>query len=94
LKPQQPKLLSRLALAREWASVREYSSEEERRTVEEGTNTLPATPTSDGLSQAVDQFLGSSRPETYQRIVYHDGLSVDAYQNWLRRMLNETVLKR
>jgi hypothetical protein len=33
-------------------------------------------------------------PETYQRIVYHDGLSVDAYQNWLRRMLNETVLKR
>jgi len=26
--------------------------------------------------------------------VYHDGLSVDAYQNWLRRMLNETVLKR
>jgi AcrR family transcriptional regulator len=33
-------------------------------------------------------------PETYQRIVYHDGLSVAAYQNWLRRMLNETVLKR
>jgi AcrR family transcriptional regulator len=33
-------------------------------------------------------------PETYQRIVHHDGLSVDAYQNWLRRMLNETVLKR
>ena len=33
-------------------------------------------------------------PETYQRIVNHDGLSVDAYQKWLRRMLNETVFKR
>jgi AcrR family transcriptional regulator len=32
--------------------------------------------------------------ETYQRIVHHDGLSVDAYQKWLRRMLNETVFKR
>ncbi len=33
-------------------------------------------------------------PETYQRIVHLDGLSVDAYRNWLLRMLNETVFKR
>ena len=33
-------------------------------------------------------------PETYQRIVHHYGLSADAYQKWLRRMLNETVSKR
>jgi AcrR family transcriptional regulator len=30
-------------------------------------------------------------PETYQRIVHHDGLGVDAYQRWLRRMVIETV---
>lgn len=29
--------------------------------------------------------------ETYQRIVHHDGLGVEAYQKWLRRMLTETV---
>ncbi len=33
-------------------------------------------------------------PETYQRIVHLDGLSVDAYRKWLLRMLNETVFKR
>lgn len=33
-------------------------------------------------------------PETYQRIVHHGGLSADAYQKWLLRILNETVSKR
>jgi AcrR family transcriptional regulator len=33
-------------------------------------------------------------PETYQRIVHHGGLTVEAYQKWLLRMLNETVSKR
>jgi AcrR family transcriptional regulator len=33
-------------------------------------------------------------PETYQRIVHHGGLSADASQKWLLRMLNETVSKR
>ena len=32
--------------------------------------------------------------ETYQRIVHHGGLSADAYQKWLLRILNETVSKR
>ena len=32
--------------------------------------------------------------ETYQRIVHHHGKSVDAYQKWLRRMLDETVFAR
>jgi AcrR family transcriptional regulator len=34
-----------------------------------------------------------SSAETYHRIVHHDGMSVDAYQRWLRRMLDETVLQ-
>jgi len=34
-----------------------------------------------------------SSAETYHRIVNHDGMSVDAYQRWLRRMLDETVLQ-
>jgi AcrR family transcriptional regulator len=29
--------------------------------------------------------------ETYQRVVHHEGKSVDGYQKWLRRMLDETV---
>jgi AcrR family transcriptional regulator len=32
-----------------------------------------------------------SSAETYHRIVHHDGMSVDAYRAWLRRMLEETV---
>jgi AcrR family transcriptional regulator len=32
--------------------------------------------------------------ETFQRIVHHDGISVNAYQQWLRRMLTETVFQR
>jgi AcrR family transcriptional regulator len=35
-----------------------------------------------------------SSPETYQRLVHHGGLSVNAYQKWFLRMGNETVLKR
>jgi AcrR family transcriptional regulator len=34
-----------------------------------------------------------SSAETYHRIVNHDGMSVDAYQRWLRRMLDETVFQ-
>jgi hypothetical protein len=33
-------------------------------------------------------------PETYQRLVHHCGLSANAYQKWVLRMLNETVSKR
>lgn len=35
-----------------------------------------------------------SSAETFHRIVHHDGLSVDAYRIWLRRMLAETVFQR
>jgi AcrR family transcriptional regulator len=34
-----------------------------------------------------------SSAETYHRVVYYDGLSVDAYQRWLRRMMIETVFQ-
>jgi AcrR family transcriptional regulator len=34
-----------------------------------------------------------SSAETYHRIVHHDGMSVDAYQRWLRRMMIETVFQ-
>jgi AcrR family transcriptional regulator len=32
--------------------------------------------------------------ETYQRVVVHDGKTVDAYREWLLRLLTETVFKR
>lgn len=35
-----------------------------------------------------------SSVETYQRIVHYDGMSVDAYQRWVRRMVDETVFRR
>ncbi|HKP41715.1 helix-turn-helix domain-containing protein [Mycobacterium sp.] len=31
--------------------------------------------------------------ETYHRIVHHDGMTVDTYRRWLRRMLDETVFQ-
>jgi len=34
-----------------------------------------------------------SSAETYHRIVHYDGMSVDAYQRWLRRMLDETIFQ-
>jgi AcrR family transcriptional regulator len=35
-----------------------------------------------------------SSAETYYRIVHYDGLSVDGYQRWMRRMLGETVFQQ
>ncbi len=45
------------------------------------------------FDDVVETTVVLSSAETYHRIVNHDGMSVDAYQRWLRRILDETELQ-
>ncbi len=46
------------------------------------------------FDEVVETAIVISSIETYDRIVHRDGWTDDAYRNWFRRMLHETVFER